>query len=71
MIYWSSTKSPMNLFKQSYQTAELDKFLKETVGVDPSILAYEVHMNRQQIKAYQRKLGLRKLTGNGRNGNDL
>lgn len=62
--YWLSTKSPSGIFRAAYQTKERDTFLRETVGVDSAILAQEMGLGRNRVEAYQRKLGLRKITGN-------
>lgn len=65
--YWQSTKAPVNIYKQSIQLQKLETFLRNTMGVDPVLLAQEIGMQcvgPEQIKVYQRKLGLRKLTGN-------
>lgn len=66
--YWSSTKSPVHLFKREYETADVAKHLNENAFVDPAQLADELrlpHLNPQAVKAYQRRLGVRRITGNG------
>lgn len=61
---WLSTSSSMVFRKPSYQTAELEAALIERQGIDSSILAIELGVPRHHIEAAQRRLGLRKLTGN-------
>jgi hypothetical protein len=62
--WWTTTKAPRNLFRPAYQTEELDDFLRANRGIDSAILAAELGMSANQIKAYQRQLGLRRITGN-------
>lgn len=64
--WWISTKAPSRMFHPGYQTEELAAYLHENVGVDAAILAAETGVGRGQIMAFQRKLGLRKITGNHR-----
>jgi hypothetical protein len=61
--YWTSTKSPLHMWRPEYQTAELAQHLRDTVGIDPAILAADLKgVSEPQIKSFQRRLGLRKLT---------
>jgi hypothetical protein len=62
--WWMSTKSPATLFRPSYQTDELEDFLRENAGVEPALLAADTGVGRNHIRACQRRLGLRKITGN-------
>lgn len=62
--WWMSTKSPMTMFRPSYQTQELDAFLRDTVGIDPALIGIDAGMSANRVEAYQRQLGLRKITGN-------
>jgi hypothetical protein len=63
MTYWVSTKSSVNLNRRpQYRTAKFDKFLRENVGVDPTLLAQEMKISVSCVLAYQRHLGLRRLT---------
>lgn len=62
--WWLSTKSPSTIFRPDYQTPELEARLRSAAGVDPSIIAAETGVPSHYIRAYQRKLGLRKITGN-------
>lgn len=63
--FWISTKSPMNMFRgASYQTDDLAVHLRDAAGVDPSIIAADTGVSEHCIRAYQRKLGLRKCTPN-------
>ena len=45
-------------------TRERDRFLREHADVPLAILAYRMKLSEEFIKRYQRKLGIRKLTGN-------
>ena len=62
--YWMSTKSPVHMFKPEYETPEAAKYVTENAIVDPAILAAELRISAPQVKAMQRRLGVRKLTGN-------
>ena len=67
-IYWTSTKSPVHLFSRAYESPELAKLLAENVMIDPAILAADLkigHPGANGIAAYQRRLGVRRITGNG------
>jgi len=64
MIYWSSTKAPVHLFKREYESAELAAHIREYAFVDPAMLAAELrtaHLCAQSVAAYQRRLGIRKI----------
>lgn len=61
---WLSTKSPRNIFRPGYQTPELEAALREAQGIDPAIIAADVGICRGHVASAQRKLGLRKITGN-------
>lgn len=62
--WWTTTKAPRDIFKPAYQNPETDAFLRETVGVDPALLAADLGVSEIQVRAYQRRLGVRPLTGN-------
>lgn len=62
--WWTTTKASPDIFRPAYQNAENDRIIRDTVGIDPSILVSDLHMSTPQIQAYQRKLGVRKITGN-------
>jgi len=47
-------------------TSQRDQFLREAKGVDPTILAEALGLSERFVIHYQRKLGVRPLTGNGR-----
>ena len=64
MNYWSSTKSPVHLFRMSYETPEKEAFLRENFCIDASMLAFDIHLNPQVVRAYQRRLGLRAIAPN-------
>ncbi len=68
--YWLSTLSPKDMHKASYQTPQLDAYIIETQGVDPSLLSAETGLPRHHVMAYQRRLGVRQFTGNGVARND-
>ena len=65
MIYWSSTKSPVHLFKLEYENPKLAAHVRENACIDPAILAVEARISAPCIRAYQRRLGVRPITGNG------
>jgi hypothetical protein len=68
VIYWTSTRSPVHLFARAYESPELAKLLTENVMIDPAILAAGLkveHLGANSIAAYQRRLGVRRITGNG------
>lgn len=64
--FWMSTKSPAGMFRPAYQTGEMDEFLRETAGVDAAILSADLGICRAHVEACQRRIGLRKITGNHR-----
>jgi hypothetical protein len=45
-------------------TPERDAFLRDNPDVPVAILAYQMRLSDTFIKCYQRKLGIRPLTGN-------
>lgn len=59
MIYWTSTKAPIHLFKRDYETPELAKIVSENAIIDAAILADDLGMNTASVEAYQRRLGVR------------
>lgn len=63
-VYWTSTKAPRHLFKREYESPEAAAFIRENASVDPSILVADLGIGAPTIRAYQRRLGVRKLTGN-------
>ena len=66
-IYWSSTKAPRDvLTRRKYETPEIEAYVRANIGVCPSLLAVELGMHEQQVMAYQRRIGVRQLTGNGK-----
>ena len=62
-MYWSSTKSPVHLFRPAYQSAEAEQHLREYSFVDSKLLAADLKMAPQWVEAYQRRLGVRRITG--------
>jgi hypothetical protein len=65
-MYWSSTKAPVHLFKRAYESPEVAAHLRENAFIDPSILAAELGLKAlcaESVKAYQRRLGVRSITG--------
>ncbi len=67
-MYWSSTKSSAQPPRASYQTAERDALLRAAQGVDPAMLAEDMGMSQHIVRAYQRRLGVREITGYKRKG---
>ena len=70
-IYWSSTKAPVHLFPREYESKEIAKHVTENSFVDAAALADELsapHLSRMSVEAYQRRLGVRKITGNPKRG---
>ena len=66
--YWASTKSPVHMFRQGYESPEVEAYLRENHFVDASILALDLgrsSLSTNVIEAYQRKLGLRQIARNG------
>ncbi len=51
------------MFRPDYQRIESDRYLIENQGVDSAIIALALGLTVPQVQAYQRKLGLRKITG--------
>jgi hypothetical protein len=43
-----------------YKNSERDKYLRETVGIDPAILAAELGVSARFVEQRQRQLGLRR-----------
>ena len=50
--------------RQKWRTKARDEYLKENRGIDPAILADALAVSESFVKRYQRKLGIRPLTGN-------
>ena len=66
MTYWMSTKSPVHLFKRAYESTELAAHVKEHAFIDPKIISDDLrveHFNPWAVQAYQRRLGVRQITG--------
>jgi hypothetical protein len=63
--YWLSTKSPPNIFRLGYHSAEAAAFLRANNSIDAAILAEQLGMGIDQVKAYQRRLGLRECVPSG------
>lgn len=67
MDYWTSTKSPVHLFRREYESAELAKHIKENACVDAAILVADLgitHLNTMAVEGYQRRLGVRRIAQN-------
>lgn len=45
--------------KKRYESPERERHLRENAGVDPVLLAADLGLHVEVVKAYQRKLGLR------------
>lgn len=52
------------MFSPDYQDAKTAAFLRDNKGIDSALLAVDLGVSEPCIRAYQRKLGLRKITGN-------
>jgi hypothetical protein len=50
--------------RKNWRTKKRDEFLRENVGIDPAILADGLGVSERFVISYQRKLGIRRLTGN-------
>ena len=57
--YWTTTKSPVDMFKRKYETPEAEAYLRENYFIDAAQLAADLKMPVAQVEAYQRRLGLR------------
>lgn len=71
MMYWSSTKAPVHLFKRVYEDPLTAWTVSVGVGVDPKILSDNMgipHLNSWAVAAYQRRLGVRKIAENNPRG---
>jgi capsule polysaccharide export protein KpsC/LpsZ len=65
MDYWISTKSSPNmLMRRVYESPEAEAHLRLHPDVCPAAFAADLGTNAQNVRAYQRRLGLRPLTGN-------
>ena len=51
-------------WKHEQETSKRNEVIRETAGVDPSILVADIGLSAPHIRAYQRRLGVRKITGN-------
>jgi hypothetical protein len=63
--YWQSTKSPVHLFPRVYESPEVAKHVAENSFVDAAMLSAELrinHLHPEAVRAYQRRLGVRKIT---------
>jgi hypothetical protein len=60
--YWQSTKSPVHLFPRWYESPELEKYVVENSFIDAAMLAGDANISRPTVEAYQRRLGVRKIT---------
>ncbi len=67
--YWQSTKSPVHLFPREYESEEVAKYISENSFVDATLLSNDLrvsHLHPQAVRAYQRRLGVRKIATNKR-----
>jgi hypothetical protein len=70
-VYWQSTKAPVHLFKRAYESEEVAAHVQDYSFVDSAMLASELktaHLSRMAVEAYQRRLGVRKITENNPRG---
>jgi hypothetical protein len=61
-VYWTSTKAPVHLFKRDYESAETAQYVTENACVDATMLAADLKINHFSVRAYQRRLGVRKIS---------
>jgi acetyl-CoA carboxylase beta subunit len=61
-VYWASTKAPVHLFRREYESVETAEHLKEHSFVDAAVLADELRISEMSVRAYQRRLKLRRIT---------
>ena len=66
--YWISTKSAKNLFRKPkfYESAEAEAYLRENYFIDAARLAIDLGLHEHTVKAFQRRLGLRKIRPNSK-----
>jgi hypothetical protein len=50
--------------RKKWRSKKRDEFLRENVGIDPAVLADGLGVPERFVISYQRKLGVRPLTGN-------
>jgi hypothetical protein len=63
-MYWSSTKSPVHLFPaHKYESVDTATYVREFSFVDSKQLAVDLKMAPQWVEAYQRRLGVRRISG--------
>jgi hypothetical protein len=65
MTYWISTKSPVRMLDYQINT-KISEYLIENQGIDASILASALGLQRDRVHFYQLRLGLRKHAVPGR-----
>jgi hypothetical protein len=63
--WWISTKTNPNIFNRpAYQTDHVEDHLMAWPDVDAAVLAADLGLHVPQVKAAQRRLGLRKCAPN-------
>jgi hypothetical protein len=63
--YWQSTKSPVHLFPRVYESEEVAKHVSENSFIDAALLSNDLRvkgLHPEAVRAYQRRLGVRKIT---------
>ena len=66
--WWTTTTANPNMFaRPKYQTDQIEDHLMMWPDVDAAILAIELGLNEGEVKACQRRLGLRKCAVNNSN----
>lgn len=69
--WWISAKSNPDMFgRPEYQTDQVENHLMACVGVNPAMLAIDLGISAIQVKATQRRLGLRKCAENNPRGTE-
>jgi hypothetical protein len=64
--YWMSTNSNIHIFRKPkfYETDENEIYLRDNSFIDAAQLAKDLKLHEHTIKAYQRRLGLRRFMPN-------
>jgi hypothetical protein len=56
--------------RASRHSKQREEYLRANPGIDPAILAYDMGVTERFVVEFQRKLGLRKLSGTSRRGEE-
>ena len=60
--YWMSTLSPQKMFRPERLTTELEASLREHAGIDSAQIALTLGIFDNEVRSYQRYLGLRTIS---------